>query len=559
MRTKSVHHRDPSLTPRERSVLTVAAAVLTLVPWSWGGSVPWTLFAGCGFSLAALLAAVGTLGAQRVALLVWGALLGASFAFVPGGAPAWSAEWLDWTAFPLCGLAGSAVAAWLMRADLRSRTSTESRADLWRFTPFWAGLAFAAYVVVQALNPWVRVDDVEGFWKAQGLALPKGEATHVLRALDHVAWLPSGVAAPFSGGNRLWFGMNAWRVLVTLAGPWMLFCALAVGLPRRRGYVALGWISVLAAVVVGAYGLVNQVSRGTLLGVPVPTDTTAFGTFFARTHAAVYLYLHVALALALGFWHLRRSAEHASLGGPHLIAGFVVLVLAAVAAMVNSMGAVAVLALLFLVVLPFAWKVGLRSAGFDVKDGAFYAAVAALFAALALLSVADFGQLEKKLHSKLAAFSASGTDDRAPYRRATWAMATEGGLTGRVWCGWGAGSYRWISPPYQAAQPELLRKDGSMRYRAHYAHNDWLQLLAEVGILGSLPALVALGWLLRRLRLAFVPGRPEAVVLGGSLLLFALHAWFDLLVWFTPVLYALALVTSALLAFLARSSSAPET
>ncbi|MFM8905207.1 MAG: hypothetical protein ACKOIB_08200, partial [Verrucomicrobiota bacterium] len=419
MRTKSVHHRDPSLTPRERSVLTVAAAVLALVPWSWGGSVPWTIFAGCGFSLAALLAAVGTLGAQRVALLVWGVLLGASFAFVPDGAPVWSHAWLDWTAFPLCGLAGSAVAAWSMRADLRSRTSAESCAELRRFVPFWAGLAFAAYVVVQALNPWVRVDDVEGFWKAQGLVLPKGEATHVLRALDHVAWLPSGVEAPFSGGNRLWFGMNAWRVLVTLAGPWMLFCALAVGLPRRRGYVTLGWISVLSAAVVGAYGLVNQLSRGTLLGVSVPTDTTTFGTFFARTHAAVYLYLHVALALALGFWHLRRAAEHASRGGPHLVAGFIALALAALAAMVNSMGAVAVLALLFLIVLPLAWKVGLRSAGFDVKDGAFYAAVAALFAALALLSVADFGQLEKKLHSKIAAFSVSGADDRAPYRRAT--------------------------------------------------------------------------------------------------------------------------------------------
>lgn len=558
MRTKSAHHRDPSLTPRERAVLAVAAAVLALVPWSWGGSVPWTVFAGCGFSLAALLAAVGTLGGQRVALLVWGVLLGTSFVFVPADAPAWSHAWLDWTAFPMCGLAGSAFAAWSMRADLRSRTSAESCADLRRFVPFWAGLAFAAYVAVQALNPWVRVDDVEGFWKAQGLALPKGEATHVLRTLDHVAWLPSGVEAPFSGGNRLWFGMNAWRVLVTLAGPWMLFCALAVGLPRRRGYVTLGWISVLSAAVVGAYGLVNQPSWGTVLGVPVPHNAATFGPFLQRTHAAVYLYLHVALALALGFWHLRRSAEHASLGGPHLLAGFAALTLAAVAAMVNSMGAVAVLALLFLVVLPLAWKVGLRSAGFDVKDGAFYAAVATLFAALALLSVADFGQIEKKLHSKLAAFSASGTDDRAPYRRATWAMATEGGLTGRVWCGWGAGSYRWISPPYQAAQPELLRQDGSMRYRAHYAHNDWLQLLAEVGVLGCLPALVALGWLLRRLRLAFVPGRPEAAVLGGTLLLFALHAWFDLLIWFTPVLYALALVTSALLAFLARSSSAPE-
>ncbi|MGA0134551.1 MAG: O-antigen ligase family protein [Opitutales bacterium] len=442
-----------------------------------------------------------------------------------------------------------------MRADLRSRTSSESRQDLLRFLPFWAGLAFAAYVLVQTANPWVRVDDVEGFWKAQGFTLPKGEATHVLRPLGHVAWLPSGVDAPFSGGNRLWFGMNAWRVLVTLAGPWMLLCALAVGLQRRRGYVALGWTSVLAAVVTGLFCLMNQPASGRIMGVPLPPDTTVFGPFLARNHGAVYLYLHAALALALGFWHLRRSGEHASLGGPHLVAGFAVLALAALSVLVNSMGAVIVLLLLLLAVLPVAWKVGMGSAGFALRDSAFYSAVAALLAALALLSVTNFGNLERKISGKIAAFSRTGTDDRAPYRRATWAMATEGGLGGRIWYGWGAGSYRWVSPPYQAAQPELLRADGSVRYRAHYAHNDWLQLLAEVGLVGCVPVLAFCVWLLRRLRQALMPGRPEAVVLGGTLLLFGLHAWFDLLVWFTPVLYPLTLLTAALLAFLSRSSS----
>jgi hypothetical protein len=62
-------------------------------------------------------------------------------------------------------------------------------------------------------------------------------------------------------------------------------------------------------------------------------------------------------------------------------------------------------------------------------------------------------------------------------------------------------------------------------------------------------------WMLRRLRQAATPGKPEALVLGGALLLFALHAWFDLLVWFTPVLYPLMLVAAALLAFIARSST----
>ncbi len=555
MSPHSSSQRDSSLTPREKSVLMIASAVVTLVPWSWGGSVPWTVFAGCGFSAAALIAAVGTLAAQRIALIGWAVGLGAAFMLVPPSAASWSPAWLNWTAFPISGFSGSAVVAWIMRADLKSRTSAESRADLLRFPPFWIGLILGAYVFIQMANPWGSVEDIEGFWKAQGLTLPKGEATHVLRATPHHKWLPSGLVAPFVGENRLWLGMNAWRVLAIWAGPWMFLCALSVALRRRRIFVLLGWVSLLSSLVVGAFGLVNQISWGTILGVEVPHNVTVFGTFFQRNHAGVHLYLHAALATALFFWHLRRSGEGAALGGPHLIAAFAALALSAVAVLVNSLGVLIVLGLMVFLLFPLAWKRGLHSAGFDVKEGAFYAGLAALVAALAILSVADLSQIETKLARKAAAFSEAGTDDRAPYRRATWAMATEGGATGRIWFGWGAGSYRWVSLAYQARQPELLRPNGSMRLRAHYAHNDWLQLLAELGVVGCLPVLAGLLWLLRRIWQSFVPGRPEALVLGGALALFMLHAWFDLLIWFTPMLYAVAVLVAAMLAFLSRSST----
>jgi O-antigen ligase len=124
----------------------------------------------------------------------------------------------------------------------------------------------------------------------------------------------------------------------------------------------------------------------------------------------------------------------------------------------------------------------------------------------------------------------------------------------RPWTGWGAGSYRWVSPVYQAEQKALQDDRGRLRVRALYAHHDWLQLFAEVGLLGLLPLGVFLYWLGRKVRAAFRPGHPEAIPLAGLLLLFALHASFDLLCWFTPLLTVLALIVAALAAFTEQSS-----
>jgi len=146
---------------------------------------------------------------------------------------------------------------------------------------------------------------------------------------------------------------------------------------------------------------------------------------------------------------------------------------------------------------------------------------------------------------KVATYQQVGTDDRAPFRRATLALISEGGWQGRAWIGYGAGSYRWISPPYQAQQKELLR-DGKLYIRVIHAHNDWLEMLADWGIVGLLAVFAALLWLGRRLKRAFHSGHPETVPLALGLLLMMAHAWVDLLFWFTPLMFTAAFVASAM-------------
>jgi O-antigen ligase len=173
--------------------------------------------------------------------------------------------------------------------------------------------------------------------------------------------------------------------------------------------------------------------------------------------------------------------------------------------------------------------------------------------AASILLVADLQPIIGRFKMKAASYQATGVDDRAPLRRATWALATEGGASGRVWVGYGAGSYRWISPPYQAQQKELQR-DGKLFYRAIHAHNDWLEMLAEWGIIGLLTVLAFLGWLIRRLARAFHAGHPETYPLALGLILMGLHATVDLLFWFTPLMFTAGFVLAAMTTFTEQSS-----
>ena len=167
------------------------------------------------------------------------------------------------------------------------------------------------------------------------------------------------------------------------------------------------------------------------------------------------------------------------------------------------------------------------------------------FAASLILIIADLKPIVERFQKKVASYQQAGTDDRAPLRRATWSLISDAGWQGRAWVGYGAGSYRWISPPYQAQQKEMQR-DGKLFYRAIHAHNDWLEMLAEWGIVGLLAVFAGLFWLGRRLVRAFHGGHPETVPLALGLLLMMAHAWVDLLFWFTPLMFTAAFVASAM-------------
>lgn len=537
------------MTPRERAVAAIAALMLALAPWGWGGVVFWVVAATLGLGVSALVAAWGSRRTQLVAaglwlawaVVAWGltaqSLRGSDEpGLLPFVAPVYALAndpWWEALAFPLAAAFGQILAALLLGW---SSSAPEAWSRLRRSVPFWAGVVFAAYVALQAWNAYGTVVERDLFWRIVP-ERPWG-------------WLPAGLRAPLRSDETDPGAMNAWRLLMILGGPWALTCALRAAGLRRRVLVALAWVSVLTAAVFAVWGYLNQPAYGSILGFAIPREAQVYGTFINRNHAGVYLYLNAGLALALACWHLRRAGERAARGGPHLVAAFGSVLLALFAALTNSVGAVIVLGLLVLVAVPLALFRGFRDERGEVRRGV-WGTVAALFAVIIVLgSVADFGKLAEKAKGKADQYRLVGSDDRAPLRAATWRMAMD-----RPWTGWGAGSYRWVSPVYQAEQKALQDERGRLRVRALYAHNDWLQLLAEVGLFGLLPFAWFLHWLGRKVVAAFRPGHPEAIPLAVLLLLFGLHATFDLLWWFTPLLSVLALVVAILAAFTEQSSA----
>ena len=544
----------PKFTSRELTVMILAGFILVLAPLGWGGVVLWTVAAALGFAVAAFVATVAEARTQRFAMVAWflGLLLGLYGASAEGAAP-WTYRWLDYVSFPVCALVGSSVAFLLLSHDLASRPAAEIRRELFRSVPFWAGIALFTYFAIQDFNAWGVVVDREAFWAKQGIpGIDVGKFD--VRPLPYLRWLPSGLNAPFSAADTTQPPMNAWRQMMSLAAPWLLLCSLLVGLRRRRAYVLLAWVTVLAACGIGIFGFLNQQSNGTIFGYPVPYNTTCFGTFMSRNHAGVYLYLHASLALGLTFWHIRRAGANALRGGPHLVAAFLAFGLALLAALTGSTAAAAAVLALFVIALPLVYYFGFPGSRGSRQKIVLVTGAAMLLSALAVLLMAELQPIVDRFKMKAATYQKAGTDDRAPLRRATWALIEDAGWKGRTWVGYGAGSYCWISPPYQARQKEL-QKDGRLFYRAVHAHNDWLEMLADWGVLGLLPVLVALAWLGRRVVRAFHGGHPETLPLALGLLFLMAHACVDLLAWFTPLMFTAGFVVAAMTCLTDQSSS----
>ncbi|MCX7009931.1 MAG: O-antigen ligase family protein [Kiritimatiellaeota bacterium] len=315
---------------------------------------------------------------------------------------------------------------------------------------------------------------------------------------------------------------------------WLAYWAWAnLGLAARHWRWVLGLL-LLAAVANALFGLFNHFS-GTpervlwfnRLAEGVDYEQRISGTYFCPNHWANWLALLAPLALAVVL-----SAE----------AGILLRVLGAGALLTfplaihysqSRAGLLGLVAGLIVTTLVLVWR----------RSRLWFA----LFLVLLPLLVAGGGYLYWK---------------QSPIFRARVASALEEGKTGngfrlnqwrdtllmiqaRPWFGHGAGGYGWAVEAYRQHM-----KDSD--YQALYAHNDYLQSIAEYGAIGSALVALSLCWLLWKLAGALrrVTQRTDVLLLAGLLGAWAaalIHATCD----FSLRIYANVATLAALTGLLA--------
>jgi len=537
---------------RESTVAALAALMLVFTGWAWGGVVLWTQFATCALGAVALIAALmprdrtsplmasarRQLGfAAAFGLLVAAAFIGwdlsqlsqqraATVELVPDATlPA--IGFADW------GLRGLLAGLGAMLASMIAiglRTPTNARSTLLRFPPFWIGVALFSYIAVQSVNPWGVVVERDLTWNI----LPQ----------DHISWLPAGLAAPFIG-DRDPGGMNGWRQMLILSGPWMLLCALRIGVSHRRTYARLAWIVGINALAIAVVGNVAYASKQKeFLGYAPswPSGCVLFGPFVNRNHAGIYFYLSAALALALAAQLVIRRGDKADRGGPHLIAAMLAVMLCFAAASTVSMGCILVAAGLLLAA-PVLYFLDPRLRTALSPAPAIMLLVLSLGLGSVVVKSTNLGLYRYRMNQKIALLEQGGRDDRAPMRQAGLDQIGDGGGAKFAY-GWGAGSYRWVSPPYFARQPEFLDSRGRLQTRSNFAHCDWLQAFLEWGLVGAALVGAAGFWLALGIRNAWRRRSAPLLALSAAFVAVTAHATFDLIFYFTPALSLLALMVA---------------
>jgi O-antigen ligase len=434
----------------------------------------------------------------------------------------WALGGMTFTPWPLwislgLGLIGLVLALWPRHYTEAQAREGEFKLMMWpklvRFPIFWLGLALLTFMTAQALNPaWTYFNDGK-----QWMVIP----------LSHVNWLPTSIRAPMNG-VRDWEDMNAWRMILLYAAPWLTVCSLWVGITRRITVLALLSTLAVDGAVLALVGIVERVKPGNgkiLWITPNPNPNNIIvSSFVYKNHAGAYFNLMLAVCLALAFWHFTRAARRMERSNP-APAFFLCALLVALMTLLSHSRTATILMFVFLLVSAI-WAVA-RIAMFGV-DGRSPAMLWTMAAALGLATASGVYYLDKG-ESLARIERLSGQDytisveNRMLVDRAAWDMAMDKPITG-----WGAGSFKYYFWKYQWNYPQLMKKaEGGNGWLWEYAHDDYVQIFDELGLVGVL--IFAAGgvyWFIQITRHGLF-SRPHVLLLSFGLLVLMVHSGVD--------------------------------
>ncbi|MBA3848443.1 MAG: hypothetical protein C0502_00425 [Opitutus sp.] len=329
-------------------------------------------------------------------------------------------------------------------------------------------LLFDILVVTGCLNPSTRT------------MLRDGES-FLVHLEPRWAWLPSS-ARPDLSWRELWqfngIVLSCYNVCLAVRSRAQL----------RRLLYALG-ANVLALAVLGTFQKLAG-SKGIWFGLVDVPQPYFFATFVYHNHWGAFILLHVAACAALFHRALNRGEYRDRWHSPLPAAAVAVLLIAATAPLSGSRSTTVLMAGLLAVLvarnlLRLVRRQRERRAGILLPAGALVLVVLLATAAIGYLSRDVIAARWRTTSEQLAGLrSEDRPSTRIQLYRDTWRMAME-----RPVFGWGLESFGDVFQIYNTQRAQELWF-GQRVFRE--AHNDWLQMLAEVGVAGS-ACLIALG------------------------------------------------------------------
>lgn len=373
---------------------------------------------------------------------------------------------------------------------------------LLRFPVFWLGLGLILYMLIATLNPSWQ-------WIGTGIV-------SYLQRIPSIKWLPSGVDAPFAL-------MNGWRAMVIYGAAWLLACSLWIGLTRRGAVQAILVVLVSNGAVLALIGILQKMTEAKKILWFIDSPASYFhSTFVYKNHAGAYFNLVLVATLALAAWHHVRALRRLERSSPAPVFLFGVIVAAACVFMSGSRTAMLLLGgyLVVSVIVYLIWRS--RDRG-----GASNPAVSGLLAALGLafaVAAASFLNLDKSIEQikRLTTVDQKNSiDARVMARSATLDMFKADPITG-----WGPGSFRHAFPNFQQHYPEIFRSGRHILFWDH-AHNDYVQALAELGVVGVMFPVLTLLWAIVKFCRLGALAHPAFLLTFIGLGLTLAHAWVD--------------------------------
>lgn len=416
---------------------------------------------------------------------------------------------------------------------------------LMRFPVFWLGLVLLIYMAVQWANPEAMMfefdgkrglvtKDLRGVTEEQVKNMSVGEFQQIPE-LKPIKWLPTSVHAPFELRNPS-------RVMVLWASVWLLVCALWVGITRRRSLHTLLLVVVANALLfafVAIFQIFNHSDK--ILGIYESPIHTFVGTFINRGLGAAFMNCGIVISLGMFFHYgkVKKSAEASGFTLVYMIAALVMTIGVLVSSSRMGILCCGVFWAIFLLVFIHDWIKQRWTSPAKLGTCILGAATITI-----VLTIFGTDNLQRSLN-RFQNMNDVSIEGRMAQNKSTWQMIKD-----RPFVGWGAGSYRWVFPTYQKENPQLKSANPRRAMQFTHAHNDILQPVAELGILGVLPLVAILFyWLAQTLRsYRYLDWGLILMTLGSFVLL--IHAFTD------PLFHSAAIMGMWGLALLAPTFAA---